>query len=144
MGNASVSIFPWPECRHIQGMHVQLLSRSQCYQHKYNCGHILRYIYDGRCQCLQAAQPQIASCNAFIFSPFLNKDLPMALITNDNSFNENIMANITTSTGMDFVRLFLQPRKTRFCGPWTRALPGLVPHGYPWVCPGLRQPSLTG
>jgi len=36
MGSASVSIFPWPECRHIQGMHVQILSRSQCYQHKNN------------------------------------------------------------------------------------------------------------
>jgi len=84
MGSASVSIFPWPECRHIQGMHIQLLSRSRCYQPKYNCENILRYIHDGRCQSLQAAQPQIASCKSFSIWQFLNKDLPMAIITNDN------------------------------------------------------------
>jgi len=32
-----------------------------------------------------------------------------------------------TSTGMGFVRWFLQPGKKRLCGPWkTMALPGLA------------------
>jgi len=93
MGSSSVSIFPWPEC-----MHIQLLSR---YQFKYNCEHILRYIHDDRCQCLQAAQQQIASCKSFSIWQFLNKDLPMAIITNGKFLKKsNDNYNMATVTGL--------------------------------------------